>query len=46
VGRTSVEAVGEAVEVIVEDLVVLGEVEVMEAWRRTRRSGRGPDDGR
>jgi hypothetical protein len=52
VGRTSVDAVGKAVEVVGEDLAVLGEKVVdedlaalgeaafTEAWRRMRRSGR------
>jgi hypothetical protein len=51
VGRTSVEAIGEAVEAVDEDLAVLGEVVVGEdpaalgevaiakPWRRTWRSG-------
>jgi hypothetical protein len=52
VGRTSVEAAGEVVEAIGEDLAALGEAmvgedpvalseaAVMEVWRRTQRSGR------
>jgi hypothetical protein len=35
VGRTSVEAVSEAVEAVSEDPVALDEAVVVEAWRRT-----------